>query len=104
MLRCYELAQHRCSGSSSGPRTTTRSLSELVRDLVLGAAEHARTLGFAPHPDSEQTRARLGPWAAAFFAAGFAVTRRPTRWIAVLTAQFGSDVLHIAYKKAENSM
>jgi uncharacterized protein DUF1360 len=47
----------------------------------------------------------LGLWAAAFFAAGFAVAPRPTRWIAsVLTAHFGSDVVHIAYKKAENSM
>jgi hypothetical protein len=47
----------------------------------------------------------LGLWAVAFFAAGFAVAPRPTRWIAsVLTAHFGSDVLHIAYKKVENSM
>ena len=47
----------------------------------------------------------LGLWAAAFFAAGFAVAPRPTRWIAsVLTAHFGSDVLHVAYKKAENAM
>jgi hypothetical protein len=54
--------KHRCSGSSSRPRTTTRSLSELVRDFVLGAAEHARTLGFAPHADFEQTRAHLGQY------------------------------------------
>jgi uncharacterized membrane protein len=47
----------------------------------------------------------LGLWAAALFAARFAVAPRPTRWIAsVLTAHFGSDVLHIAYKKAENSL
>jgi hypothetical protein len=33
------------------------------------------------------------------------VAPRSTRWIAsVLTAHFGSDVLDIAYKKAENSM
>jgi hypothetical protein len=39
------------------------------------------------------------------FAAGFAVAPRPRRRIAsVLTAHFGSDVLHIAYKKAENSV
>jgi len=37
---------------------------ELVRDLVLGAAEYAHRLGFAPHPDFEQTRAHLGPWTA----------------------------------------
>lgn len=35
---------------------------ELVRDLVLGAVEYARGLGFAPHPDFEQARSHLGPW------------------------------------------
>jgi hypothetical protein len=35
---------------------------ELVRDLVLGAAEYARQLGFAPHPDFHQARPHLGPW------------------------------------------
>jgi hypothetical protein len=35
---------------------------ELVRDLVLGAAEYAHKLGFAPHPDFHQARAHLGPW------------------------------------------
>lgn len=35
---------------------------ELVRDLVLGAAEYAKTLGFDPHPDFRQARAHLGPW------------------------------------------
>jgi hypothetical protein len=35
---------------------------ELVRDLVLGAAEYAHQLGFAPHPDFEHARAHLGPW------------------------------------------
>ena len=35
---------------------------ELVRDLVLGAAQYAHTLGFAPHPDFQQARAHLGPW------------------------------------------
>jgi hypothetical protein len=37
---------------------------QLVRDLVLGAAEYAHGLGFAPHPDFEQARAHLGPWTA----------------------------------------
>jgi hypothetical protein len=37
---------------------------ELVRDLVLGAAEYAHGLGFAPHPDFEHARAHLGAWAA----------------------------------------
>jgi Protein of unknown function (DUF1360) len=46
----------------------------------------------------------IGLWIGTFFAAGFAVAPRPTRWIAsVLTAVFGSDVLQIAYKKAEDS-
>lgn len=46
----------------------------------------------------------VGLWIAAFFGAGFAVAPRPTRWVAsVLTAAFGSDVLQIAYKKAEDS-
>lgn len=35
---------------------------DLVRDLVLGAAEYALGLGFAPHPDFEQARPHLGPW------------------------------------------
>lgn len=35
---------------------------ELVRDLVLGAAEYAQRLGFAPHPDFEQARGHLGAW------------------------------------------
>jgi len=35
---------------------------DLVRDLVLGAAEYARGLGFKPHPDFERARSHLGPW------------------------------------------
>lgn len=35
---------------------------DLLRDLVLGAAEYAHGLGFAPHPDFEQARLHLGPW------------------------------------------
>jgi hypothetical protein len=35
---------------------------ELVRDLVFGAADYARRLGFAPHPDFQRARAHLGPW------------------------------------------
>jgi Protein of unknown function (DUF1360) len=42
---------------------------------------------------------------AAAFTAGLIVAPRPTRWIAtVLTMVFGSDVLQIAYKKAEDSL
>jgi hypothetical protein len=47
----------------------------------------------------------LGLWIAAGFAAGLVVAPRPTRWTAgVLTAVFGSDVLQIAYKKAEDAL
>jgi hypothetical protein len=47
----------------------------------------------------------VGLWIATFFAAGYAVAPKPTRWVAsVLAVVFGSDVLQIAYKKAEDSM
>jgi hypothetical protein len=47
----------------------------------------------------------VGLWIATLFAAGLAVAPRPTRWVgSVLTTAFGSDVLQIAYKKAEGSM
>jgi hypothetical protein len=47
----------------------------------------------------------IGLWIATAFAAGFAVAPRPTRWTAsVLTAVFGSDVLQIAYRKAEDAL
>jgi hypothetical protein len=50
-----------CSGYHAPPEPAP---IELVRDLVLGAAEYAHGLGFAPHPDFEHARAHLGPWAA----------------------------------------
>jgi Protein of unknown function (DUF1360) len=47
----------------------------------------------------------VGLWIATALAAGFVVAPRPTRWIAsVLSATFGSDVLQIAYKKAEDTL
>jgi Protein of unknown function (DUF1360) len=47
----------------------------------------------------------LGLWIATAFAAGLVVAPRPTRWTAsVLTAVFGSDLLQIAYKKAEDTL
>jgi hypothetical protein len=77
----------RGDGQDSGGRTT-RSLSELVRDLVLGAAEHARTLGFAPHPDCEQTRAHLGPYDNA--AATHAARRSPGRALLEIVQEIGA--------------
>ncbi len=35
---------------------------ELARELVLGVAEYARTLGFRPHADFEQACGHLGEW------------------------------------------
>jgi hypothetical protein len=47
----------------------------------------------------------LGMWISALFAAGFIVAPRATRWTAaVLSALFGSDVLQLAWKKAESSV
>jgi hypothetical protein len=47
----------------------------------------------------------MGMWIATAFAAGLVAAPRPTRWAAsVLTAVFGSDLLQIAYKKAEDSL
>jgi hypothetical protein len=47
----------------------------------------------------------LSVWIAAGFAAGLIVAPRPTRWIAAVFATvFGSDVLQIVYKKAEDSL
>lgn len=47
----------------------------------------------------------LSVWIAAAFAGGLVVAPRPTRWAAgILTTVFGSDLLQIAYKKAEDSL
>jgi Protein of unknown function (DUF1360) len=47
----------------------------------------------------------LGVWVAAAFAAGLVVAPRPTRWAAgVMAAVFGSDVLQIVYKNAEDTL
>jgi hypothetical protein len=35
---------------------------ELARELVLGVAEYACTLGFQPHADFEEARGHLGAW------------------------------------------
>ena len=47
----------------------------------------------------------LGLWVAAAFAAGFVVAPRPTRWVAAtLSALFGSDVMQLAYSRAEEKL
>jgi hypothetical protein len=47
----------------------------------------------------------IGLWIASAFAAGLVVAPHATRWVAsVLSAMFGSDLLQIAYKKAEDTL
>lgn len=47
----------------------------------------------------------VGLWIAAAFTAGLVMAPRPTRWVAsVLAAAFGSDLLQMAYKQAEDSL
>jgi hypothetical protein len=47
----------------------------------------------------------LGMWTSAAFVAGLLVAPRFTRWLAsVLVVFFGSEVLQIAYKKAEQTL
>jgi uncharacterized protein DUF1360 len=47
----------------------------------------------------------IGMWLAAGFTAALVVAPRPTRWVAsALTALFGSDLLQIAYKRAEQQL
>jgi hypothetical protein len=47
----------------------------------------------------------LGMWTSAAFVAGLLVAPRFTRWVAaVLTTFFGSELLQIAYKKAEQTL
>jgi hypothetical protein len=47
----------------------------------------------------------VGMWISAAFAAGLLVAPRFTRWFAaVLAALFGADVLHVAYRNAEDAL
>lgn len=57
--RLRRLTDHVFSGYQTPPIAAP---IDLVRDLVFGAADYARRLGFAPHPDFEQARGHLGPW------------------------------------------
>jgi hypothetical protein len=47
------------SGGDTGPLEVPL---ELARHLVWGAVEHARRLGFEPHPDLASVIGHLGPW------------------------------------------
>lgn len=78
---------------------------ELARELVLGAAEYARTLGFAPHADFEPARDHLGPWTGPaaigfgrdgmpFYADG--PYDDPTRVLHTLEESVGSGNFHFA--------
>jgi hypothetical protein len=53
------LTDHAFSGYETPPIPAP---IELVRELVLGAADYARQLGFTPHPDFEKARPHLGSW------------------------------------------
>jgi hypothetical protein len=47
----------------------------------------------------------LGLWIASAFTAGLLVAPRATRWVGfTIAAEAGSDVLQLAYKKAEDSL
>jgi hypothetical protein len=47
----------------------------------------------------------LGMWVATGFAVGLVLAPRPTRWAtSVLSAVFGSDLLQVLYKRAEQSL
>lgn len=102
----------------------THKLSRLItKDRVTSAIRHpfTRYEGDSGHGEvSEAARGTglrraigellicpycIGMWIAAAFTAGLAVAPRPTRWIAsALTALFGSDLLQIAYKRAEQTL
>ena len=47
----------------------------------------------------------LGMWIATILAVGMTLAPRQTRWVAsVLSAHFGADVLHVVYKKLEDTL
>lgn len=61
-MRDHEMpsfARHFFSGWARGG---VQAPIELARDLVFGAAEFARELGFSPHADFEPARGHLGVW------------------------------------------
>ncbi|MEA2216671.1 MAG: hypothetical protein QOK19_2232 [Solirubrobacteraceae bacterium] len=102
----------------------THKLSRLItKDRVTSALRHPFTRYQAdagPGEVEEQARGTgmrlalgellicpycIGMWLAAAFTAALVVAPRPTRWVAAaLTALFGSDLLQIAYKRAEQQL
>ena len=119
-----ELPDRMAPGDLALITVATHKASRLVaKDRVTSAvrASFTRYEGDAgPSEVSEEPRGRglrravgelvvcpycVGLWGAAGFTAGLVVAPRPTRWIAsVFAALFGSDLLQIAYKKAEDSL
>lgn len=57
-----ELPAFRRAYFSAWRSSSVETSIELARELVLGAAEYACTLGFTPHADFEPARDHLGPW------------------------------------------
>jgi hypothetical protein len=62
VLDAYELGEFRWSYFRAYDEEPQHVPVELARELVLGAADYARRLGFEPHPDFEACRAQLGAW------------------------------------------
>lgn len=57
-----ELAEFRRSYFGPWESSGVAAPIELARELVFGAVEYARTLGFDPHPDFKPARDHLGTW------------------------------------------
>jgi hypothetical protein len=119
-----ELPERVAAGDLALMAVATHKASRLIaKDRVTSAARAPFTEfeeDAGPSEVSESARGRglrraigelivcpycLGLWIAAAFAAGLIVAPKPTRWAAaVLTALFASDLLQIAYKKAEDTL
>ncbi len=61
-MRRGELAEFRRSYFGPWECSGVQVPIELARELVFGAVEYARKLGFNPHPDFESARGHLGAW------------------------------------------
>jgi hypothetical protein len=109
-LALIAVATHRASRTIAKDRVTSAMRAPFTRFQEEGG----------PGEVEEQARGRglrravgqllicpycLSMWISAAFAAGLLVAPRVTRWIAaVLDVHFASDVLHIVYKRLEDSL